>query len=619
MAQTNSLSQMGGIQQKFINEKLRRTVSRGGLIKAGKEENIIEWDTLFRRNWDIYAELILGVKLKPFQRQALHLLGVSDVFFWRASRGTSKTFISALAAIVKLMLYPNSWIVVTASTSDQANKIVEDKIVGEIILKLSPYLLYFYQNRWIEVTKPGDGYVIKNTLNGSTLKVLAPVPSSKGSRSTFTIYDEVAIMKKGDIDDIFDGMLFPRQAVYLSNPLYAKNKRWVEESKAIYLTSSYYQFMWWYKTWRDCVSGYYIDKRTRYNVYASDFFVSIDANLKTWGDYRRAKKINGDIEFRMNYLNEAVGNSEDAFFSLESFKNNQILNKCFRPPTPTDIIMGNDLGNKPKKDKEVRLVVADFAWTETKGGGNESDRSVAICMSGHWKRDYFERHIDYIELLPTADDPDACADRVRELFWLYDADYAVPDARSNGEAIMHSFSKPYTTGLYGTGINNCGLMPSDKDVYQVADSNKVEYYRNNIVDKNSLPCIIPIIGSASLNTAYWKSTKQALERNRVKFLIGAADAQANLEDTGEYFKMDSNQIVNAILPYGQTDELITEAVNLKTNIKNDNIQLTAPRSGHRDRIVTMAMGMLIFDLIEREWTRQENVEDYDIENMQLIW
>ena len=91
-----------------------------------------------------------------------------------------KSFVTALAAIVKLMLYPNCWVVVTASTIDQANKIVEDKILSELIKKLSPYLLYLYEKQWLVISKPQDGYRIENTLNNSVLRVLAPVESSRG-------------------------------------------------------------------------------------------------------------------------------------------------------------------------------------------------------------------------------------------------------------------------------------------------------------------------------------------------------------------------------------------------------------------------------------------------------
>ena len=110
-----------------------------------KEDNVIEWTTLFRRNWHIYAEFILGIRLRPFQKIMIYLMGVSEIFFGICSRGLSKSFLAGLAAIIAMNLYPYSEIVITSSTVPQANKLVEKKIRDELIKKLSPYLLYMYE------------------------------------------------------------------------------------------------------------------------------------------------------------------------------------------------------------------------------------------------------------------------------------------------------------------------------------------------------------------------------------------------------------------------------------------------------------------------------------------
>lgn len=174
-------SALGGIRRSFMADKLR-SVNNCKLSKD-KEKTIIEWNTLFRYNWDIYAEFFLGIPLKPYQRAAIHEIGISDTFFWRAGRNGAKSFVTGLGAVIKLLLYPNCFIVITASTVDQANKIVSEKIEREIIKKLSPYLLYLYENDWIKITKPTDGYRIENTLNNSVLNVMAPVESARGKKS----------------------------------------------------------------------------------------------------------------------------------------------------------------------------------------------------------------------------------------------------------------------------------------------------------------------------------------------------------------------------------------------------------------------------------------------------
>ena len=179
-------SSMGGVSRTFLADKIRSSTGIQELLKK-KKNRAIQWCTLFRRNWDIFAEFFLGLKLRPYQRAALHEIGSSDVFFWRAGRGGAKSYITALAAICKLLLYPNCWVVVTASTIDQANKIVKNKIEKELAHQ-SPYLLYLMENHWLKITKPTDGYVVECTLNNSTLTVLAPVESSRGKKIILEYY-----------------------------------------------------------------------------------------------------------------------------------------------------------------------------------------------------------------------------------------------------------------------------------------------------------------------------------------------------------------------------------------------------------------------------------------------
>lgn len=607
-------SASGGIRRAFMADKLRSV--GGSQLSEKREQQIIEWDTLFRYNWDIYAEFFLGIPLKPYQRSALHDIGISDSFFWRAGRNGAKSFITGLAALIKLLLYPNCYVVITASTVDQANKIVIDKIEREIIKKLSPYLLYLYENDWIKITKPTDGYKIENTLNNSVLNVVSPVESARGSRSNFTIYDEVAVMKKTSIDEIFEGMLFPRQPVYLNKyPQYANNPRWLEESKSVYLTSSKFKYQWWYKEWKNCVTGYYIDKVTKYNVFASDYFDNIANGLKTWGDFKRAKARMNEMTFRMEMLNEAIGESEDAYFSLKSFKENQTLESCFRPPTVAQLYTQQDIGNKQKGENEVRLIISDFAFANTTSR-EKNDNTIILFMSLHWKKNRFERHVDYLEGYPASDSLGA-ADRVRALIYDYDADYYILDLRNGGEVLYNYITMPKENEERGQYWNVHGLGLSPK--YQILPQNKLDDLRQRTVDKTPNQCVIPITATSETNSIMWASLKKQLDCSNIKFLISMQDKQTLLEDNGKYFDLSSEELANELLPYAQIDLLVQEAINLKAEFKNDKIKLVEPRSGTKDRAVVLSYGNYIADLIENEWNKQNQKQDIDLSKIQLVF
>ncbi|MEG1639283.1 MAG: hypothetical protein RR274_07045, partial [Erysipelotrichaceae bacterium] len=103
------------------------------LTKEQHEEQIIDWCDFYRKNWDIYAEQNLGIKaLHPFQNIVLYLAGISQVFYFMCSRGMSKSFLSALISFIICLLYPNSEIVITATTMKTAKKMVKNKMQKEL-------------------------------------------------------------------------------------------------------------------------------------------------------------------------------------------------------------------------------------------------------------------------------------------------------------------------------------------------------------------------------------------------------------------------------------------------------------------------------------------------------
>lgn len=80
------------LRRKFMENQLITTQYRTSKKRQSeeKEENVIHWVTLFRRNWHIYVDFILGIKLRPFQQIMIYLMGISEIFFAICSRGASK-------------------------------------------------------------------------------------------------------------------------------------------------------------------------------------------------------------------------------------------------------------------------------------------------------------------------------------------------------------------------------------------------------------------------------------------------------------------------------------------------------------------------------------------------
>lgn len=319
----------------------------------------------------------------------------------------------------------------------------------------------------------------------------------------------------------------------------------------------------------------------------------------------------------MEDLNEMVGEAEDAFFSYESFKKNQTIAKCFNPPTMLDVYMNKDLGNPQKKDTEIRIVAVDYAFANTTGK-EKNDNTIILCLSGIWKNNRFERKLDYIEGHEASDSIGA-ADRARELYWDYKADVLVEDNRSGGEVLYNRLTMPWEHPTRGAKFDSRGLTVYDKPWAHVVGEAKLADLRNRTVDKNAIPAIIPVIGTSEINSLCWVELKKQVESNNIKFLVSLQDHQEDLENSGLYFKLTSEELAEELLPYGQVDETIQEAVNLKTEIKGNNIKLTEPRSGTKDRAVILSYANYVMSLFENQWQKMAQEDEFNIDEIELIW
>lgn len=73
--------------EELIREKRQRTKRKRKLSDAERKNQIRDWCTFYRRNWDVYATERLQINLKTFQRVVIYLIGVSDIFYLMCSRG----------------------------------------------------------------------------------------------------------------------------------------------------------------------------------------------------------------------------------------------------------------------------------------------------------------------------------------------------------------------------------------------------------------------------------------------------------------------------------------------------------------------------------------------------
>lgn len=201
----------------------------------------------------------------------------------------------------------------------------------------------------------------------------------------------------------------------------------------------------------------------------------------------------------------------------------------------------------------------------------------------------------------------------------YDADYVVMDKNNGGEVIFNSLTEIWEHPVRGNRWNSHGLTVSSRPELHVLPTNKLDDYRNRTVDKEAIPCIIPIGGTSDLNSEMWYCLKKEMSCKHCKFLIDEKEYQEILEDTGERFRLSSEEFADKMLPYIQTNMLIYEAINLEATYTNEKVKLSEKRSMTKDMAVVMAYANYIISKIENQWAQSKQKEEIDINSIQLVW
>lgn len=434
-------------------------------------------------------------------------------------------------------------------------------------------------------------------------------------RSTINIYEESRLLKASIVSSVFEPMGHARQAKYLLNPKY-NIKRWQEKPKSFYITSARYSYEWYFSKFKNTVTNYYISKHEKYIPFAQDIFTAIEDGSRTWSDYRKNKKSMPPSDFAMEILNEVFSENEDSYFDYKTFKDNQILKRAVDLPVAKDTYSGKFVTSIEKKPDEIRLVIADLAFS-CNNSREKNDNTVFMCMSLHWKKFRFERHVDYIETRPGGG-ADKVVLRLKELYYSYKADYLIYDSRSGGEVVFDYLSGK-TPNPEWLQWNDSGFTVIDDKKLFLVQEGKIQELMGRTVDKNAIRCLCPMIATAEINSLCWQSLKKQLDTNNIKFLITVQDKQTELEDSGKLFDLTSEQLANELLPFAQTDEMIQECVNLSAEFKNGLVRLHEPRNGYKDRAVVLAYGNYFAEKLDIKYSQERQDEEIDYNNIQLVW
>lgn len=567
------------------------------MSKPAHIERLIDWTTFYRRNLPAFIEHYLQISLYMYQVICLYLLNLFGSVGIVAARASAKSFIIAIFACAKCILYPKSRIVIASSTKGQAALIVKEKIEKELMPKSETL------RREIESIVVNNAATEVNFHNGSSIVVVAANENSRGYRGTGLVLEEFRNIKKAIADKVLRPFLVSRQADYVLK--FPEYQNLTEEPINIYISSSGTTSEWIWDTCKELVDGYYKDHSSC--LVAMDYSIALRHNIKTRAQIMADKRTFDSLTFRIEYENEMLRENTNAFFSYQMLASNQRLKKCFYPKRDEDISIGKKNPYAiPKQPGEIRIVSCDIALVNKR----RNDNSVFSCLrllpetikmrgDSETTRGY-RRACPYIEARPGGD-VDEQAIRIKQLFYDFEADYVVLDTR------------------------NGGIFAYDRLAKVLYDENRdVEYRAWTCINDDSIaqrvtvygadPVVFVINGNAKLNSDIALCFRDVLETKRIDFLIPLNEAVDTVLQKNIAYNSapDGETMAFYERPYLETQQMISETIALEYERGEQTgvYRVFEVGKNTKDRYTSLSYGNWFASLLEQDLLSDTSDCDY---------
>lgn len=566
--------------------------------------HVLAWCTFWRRNMHRFVKDYLKLSLYTYQQIAIYMMGISNFICIIASRNDAKSFIIALYACCRCILYPGTKFRIGSATKKQAKLIVSDKIIDELCEWSKPL------KAEIETWSTSDNNIFVKFRNGSKITVFVANENSRGLRSTAITREEFRQIDKKIEDSVISPFQTVRNQPYMLNPYYGENKALQEDPIDIYISSSWVDDGHW--MWGIVDQAF--DGMLKHNgsvLLTFDESITLKHHLKTMKQMLKEKKKQDPITWKIEFLNLRVRDSMSSYFTYKMLMDRQVSKHVFYPRTTIDFKSGKK--NKyaiPKQDNEVRVVSNDIAFV----AGNQNDNSVYSCIRAIAEsitydtddnkveiKQGYRREYPYIESNQIGDTT-LQAIRIRQLYEDFDADYIVLDARNGGLQIAYSLQKVLYDEERATEYCPLKVMNNDE-------------YAKVCQDKNAKPCIYVINATQNLNSDIAIAFRKNLVENKIDFLVNYNTAKEEiLSSNREYIESMKDNVdrqADFELPFLETQLMISECAELQYEKMPQTgvIKIQEKGSNRKDRYTSCSYGSYFIDKLELDLLGKRQVNN----------
>lgn len=557
-------------------------------IRQDKTERIMniidERCGYYRANPQRFCEEFLSIHLKLFQKILIWVMMHYDAFYFIAARGIGKTYLVALFAVCRCILYPGSKIVCCSYTFKQGKEIIL-KITDDFMQKSA-----LLRNEISKVsTGQNDCFVYFK--NGSWIRVVVAGESSRGARSNILIIDESRLVSQKIVDTILRPMnAAPRQPGYLRKPEYAHLQ---EMNKEFYLSSAFYSASEMYEKVKAYTANM-LDPRLNYFVCDLPYMLSIKEGLLMEQQIinEMSEATFSDISFMMEREGIFYGSADNALFDYKTLEAQRIVGDCL---FDLDYYRLTKAKMPEKKNEEIRILSLDIALLASKRHNN--DASAFILHSGIPTSS--NEYIDNIVNISTCEGltTEELGLETLRRFYQYDCDYLAIDANGIGQAVLdYIMGADRYDPVYNETYGALNVMNNS----DLEDRCKV---------KNAPKVIYAIKANARSNNDMTLALRAGFQNKYINLLLPDTNIEEKLSKIRGYGTLSEIQQASMRMPYIQTTLLINELINLTHDTSNGLIKVKEKAGMRKDRYSSLQYGYALLQELSKGLKPKQNTND----------
>ena len=562
-----------------------------------RRERVIEgmaiWGSYYRENIDEFVTDYLELDfLKWFQLALLVMMNRSRTFLWIAARGMGKSFLTAIFAVVRCILYPGTQVVITSGTRGQSINVLEK--IQTILMPASPNLRNEIDLEKSKFSGQDAKVMFKNT---SYIKVVTASDNARSNRANILIVDEFRMVKKDTIDTVLKKFLTSRRM-----PAYReltgderKAEYAKEPNKSFFLSSAFFKDHWSYTKMLDTFRMMLDETKTDF-VCGFPYQLSVEEGILFPEDVESEMLESDFNEIKWSMEMEALwfGDDGDAFFDFDSIAKNRHIQYPMLPDKLTALV-GNakNVRIPPKINGEKRILSADIALMSSKKQNNDAT-SIFINQMLPTKAGRYTSNIVYGEVSEGLHTDDQAL-AIRKLYDEYQCDYIVLDTNGVGlgvyDALVRDISDPDTGEVYPalsccndqTMAERCTTIGAEKVIWSMKATPKV----------NS-ECAVLL--------------REGFRSGKIRLLVTEYDADELLESLDGYKKLSTQQREKIKLPYTNTTLLINELVKLQHEESGGNVRVYERAGMRKDRYSSLSYNFYLATQLEAKLGRRRETE-----------